>query len=130
MAQPLELRLPLLKHPVVAIASRARAEWRRSDPRPKPLLIDAVGPRLPSHVWRRKKQGFAFPWESWLRGALAPRAADALASRQTWAELGLNPAAVGRFWDRFQLEDPAIPAVGVLALIVLRDYAERHRLSV
>ncbi|HEV8246306.1 MAG TPA: asparagine synthase (glutamine-hydrolyzing), partial [Polyangiaceae bacterium] len=48
MAQPVELRLPLLEHSVVEQAARARADWRRPDPRPKPLLVDAAGPRLPS----------------------------------------------------------------------------------
>ncbi len=130
MAHPLELRLPLLEHRVVANAARARAAWRRPDPRPKPLLIDAAGPRLPAQVWRRKKHGFALPWESWLRGALERRAASALAEGDTWTSLGLSAPEVSRFWRRFCERDPAIPAVGVLALVVLGDFARRHALRV
>lgn len=129
MAQPLELRLPLLEHPVVASAARARSEWRRPDPRPKPLLIDAAGPRLPSAIWRRKKQGFTLPWEAWLRGPLAPRARNCLSGQGAWSELGFDAAAVERFWQRFERQDPAVPALGVLALMVLADFAQRHQLT-
>jgi asparagine synthase (glutamine-hydrolysing) len=129
MAQPLELRLPLLEHAVVASAARARAHWRRPDPRPKPLLIDAAGPRLPSAVWRKRKQGFTLPWEAWLRGPLAARAVDSLGSRSVWQDLGFDAAAVQRLWQRFQRQDPAVPALAVLALMVLGDFAGRFKLA-
>lgn len=130
MANAIELRVPLLEHGVVESAARARAEWRRADPRSKPLLIDAVGPRLPREVWSRKKRGFTFPWTEWMHGALAGRCADAVVDPRRWQPLGFDTAEPGRFWTRFKRHDPAVGGLQMLGLLVLSDYAERNHLSV
>src|SRR5262249_20232348 len=101
---------------------------KRPDPRPKPLLVDAVGERLPAFVYTRPKQGFTFPWEAWLRGPLRDRAHHALANADVWKALGLNPVAPIRLWDRLMRKDRRVAALQVLALVVLEDFATRHGL--
>jgi asparagine synthase (glutamine-hydrolysing) len=128
MVHHIELRLPLLEHYTVGRAASARGAWRRPDPRPKPLLVDAVGSRLPDRVWRGKKRGFTFPWQTWLSGPLRERAAAALESR-VLAEAGLEPRAVSDVWRRFLAGDRRVSALEVLALVVLEGYLSRHRLS-
>lgn len=128
MAHGLEVRVPLLDHRVVEQAIRMPGAWKRPDPRPKPLLVDAVGPRLPRSVYTRPKRGFTFPWDAWLRGALRERAVGALAARDTWSRLGFDPSAPTRLWERFLRGDPGVAALQVLALVVLGDYAARHDL--
>jgi len=128
MVHGLELRLPLLEHYVVATAAKARSEWRRADPRPKPLLLDAVGRGMPASVAAAKKRGFTFPWRAWLAGPLGERAAAALAS-PSLRDAGLAPRAVGELGRSFRGGDPSVNALEVLALVVLEGYLTRHRLS-
>ena len=73
MAHSLELRVPLLDHPIVEfVASQPDAVKQRAG-RYKPLLVEALGDLLPAEVSTRPKRGFTFPWQQWTRGPLAPR---------------------------------------------------------
>jgi asparagine synthase (glutamine-hydrolysing) len=128
MAHGLELRVPLLDHRLVEQVAALPGACKRPDPRPKPLLLDAVGGRLPSLVYSRPKQGFTFPWAAWLRGPLRRRAARALENDAVWSGLGLDPAAPVRLWQRFLGKDSRVAALQVLALVVLEDFASRHGL--
>ena len=70
MAHALEVRTPLLHHPlweyVMPLAGRLKL-----DPRlPKPLLLRAVGERLPEEIYLRRKMGFTLPFELWMRNGL------------------------------------------------------------
>jgi len=128
MANSLELRVPLLDHRLVEIACSLPGRWKRPDPRPKPLLIDAVGSRLPARVPHRKKRGFTFPWEAWIRGALKEKARASIHAEDVWKRLGVNPGAASKLWDRFGAQDPRCGAPQMLALWVMSDFAARHRL--
>lgn len=73
MAHSLELRVPLLDHPIVEfVAGQPDAVKQRAGAY-KPLLVDALGDLLPEEVSTRPKRGFTFPWAQWTRGPLAPR---------------------------------------------------------
>lgn len=128
MASQLEIRVPLLEHYVVAGAARARAFWRRPDPRPKPLLVDAAGPRLPERSFKAKKRGFTFPWRAWLEGPLAQRAADGLRAG-AWDRLGVDPAAVDATWRAFKSGDRRVSELQIIGLLVLETYARSHGLT-
>ena len=93
MAHGLEIRVPLLEHYAVARAAGAASSWRRADPRPKPLLVDAVGERLPARSWQAKKRGFTFPWRAWLSGPLRGRVEEGLRSTAL-RDGGFAPAGV------------------------------------
>jgi asparagine synthase (glutamine-hydrolysing) len=128
MRHGLEIRVPLLEHYVVAEAARARGEWRAPDPRPKPLLIDAAGSRLPPRSFQAKKRGFTFPWRAWLAGPLREKAEFAC-THDRFSDAGLEPRAVRSIWRGFIAGDPRVSELEVVALLVLGDYLERHRLS-
>jgi asparagine synthase (glutamine-hydrolysing) len=128
MVHGLELRVPLLDHRLVEQTAALPGACKRADPRPKPLLLDAVGKRLPSLVFQQPKRGFTFPWASWLRGPLRARTAQALTNADVWKELGLHPSAPLRLWHRFENQDPRVSALQLLALVVLADFAVRHGL--
>jgi asparagine synthase (glutamine-hydrolysing) len=124
MRHALELRVPLLEPYVVEHAARARSEWRKPDPRSKPLLVDAAGPRLPERAWRAKKRGFTFPWASWLRGPLRSRATDSLAGGRL-ANIGLDAGAARAIWQRFERGDDATSPLQIIALMVLESLVAR-----
>jgi asparagine synthase (glutamine-hydrolysing) len=128
MIHGLEVRVPLLDHKLVELIATMPGSWKRPDPRPKPLLIDAVGPRLPQSVYTTPKKGFTFPWDAWLRGPLQQRAAVAMNHASVWRELGLHPSAPPRLWRRFLSGDRRVAALQVLAMVVLEDFATRHKL--
>ena len=130
MAHALEVRVPLLEHYVVERAAAADSRLRRSKPgAPKPLLLSAVGPRLPELAYRTKKRGFTFPWQPWLRGALRERARAAASARDTWRSLAVEPAAVASIFSRFDAGDRSLSALQILAFVVLEDFARRHALG-
>jgi asparagine synthase (glutamine-hydrolysing) len=129
MRNGIELRVPLLEHYAAAEAARASSRFRRPDPRPKPLLVDAAGPRLPSRSWQAKKRGFTFPWRAWLEGPLRERAEAGLAG-DGLRNAGLEPAAGRGVWSAFAAGDPRVSELEIIALLVLTDYVERNRLTV
>jgi hypothetical protein len=47
-----------------------------------------------------------------------------------WQDVGLEPAAAAATWDRFRAGDPTLSPLQVLGLVVLGDFAARHRLAV
>jgi asparagine synthase (glutamine-hydrolysing) len=67
MAHGVELRVPLID-PRLAECMFSVPGRRKLDKRvPKPLLVNAVEPDLPPEIIHRRKQGFTFPFERWLR---------------------------------------------------------------
>jgi len=128
MAHGLEIRVPLLDHRLVEEVAALPGSLKQADPRPKPLLLDAVGPRLPRHVYSLPKRGFTFPWASWLRGPLRQRAVATLSGGSVWKGLGILPEAPLTLWRRFESRDKRVAALQVLALLVLADFAARHGL--
>jgi asparagine synthase (glutamine-hydrolysing) len=131
MAAAIEYRVPFLDHRLVEAVFSMPADWKRADPRPKPLLLDAVGSNLPSGIWQKPKRGFTFPWVVWFArgGVLAATAQDAAHDAATWRQLGIRPSAVAEIWRRFTAGDRRISPFQMLALVTLRDYAGRHRLQ-
>jgi asparagine synthase (glutamine-hydrolysing) len=129
MAHGLELRVPLLDHELVSAVASLPGSWKRSSSAPKPLLVDAVGPRLPSRVRSVRKRGFTFPWAEWFRTDLASVSSDRLTDTSIWRNIGINPSVPLELWKRFQRRDPAIGGLHILGLIVLADVVSRQRLA-
>ncbi|HEX6766863.1 MAG TPA: asparagine synthase C-terminal domain-containing protein, partial [Polyangiaceae bacterium] len=128
MAHGLEIRVPLLEHYVVAEAARAESAWRKPDPRPKPLLVDAVGARLPPRVWQAKKRGFTFPWRAWLSGPMRGRVEDGLRS-SSLRDAGFEPAGIEAIRRGFLDGDRRVSELEVLALLVLEHHFRTHGLT-
>ena len=131
MAAPIEYRVPLLDHELVELAFAAPGQWKRPDPRPKPLLLDLVGSRLPPAVWKSPKRGFTFPWQSWLSpgGALTELAEGVARDAETWRTLGIRPEGAARAWERYSAGDKRVSPLQVLALIALHSFVLQHRLQ-
>ena len=68
MAHSIEARVPYLDHRLVEHVLALPAALKLDRARPKPLLLDALGDRLPREVWDRPKMGFTLPMASWMRG--------------------------------------------------------------
>jgi asparagine synthase (glutamine-hydrolysing) len=128
MAVGLEVRVPFLDHLFVETAAPLPGRWKRNDGRAKPLLLDAVGPRLPGWIATQRKRGFAFPWRAWLVGPLRARAHAALSNRDVWRTVGLAEEKPEEMWFRFLRDDARVGASQIIALWVLAEYAQAHTL--
>jgi len=67
MAHSIETRVPYLDHRLVETVLGLPAALKLDRARPKPLLLDALGDRLPREIWDRPKMGFTFPMAAWMR---------------------------------------------------------------
>jgi asparagine synthase (glutamine-hydrolysing) len=128
MAVGLELRVPLLDHLFVETAVPLPGRWKKSDGRAKPLLLDAVGPRMPQWVGTQRKRGFTFPWRAWLIGPLRERAHAIVSNRDVWRVLGIEEEKPEEMWFRFLKNDARVTAAQIVALWTLAEFATRHTL--
>ena len=77
MAHSVELRVPFLDHGLVEYCLGAAVARPR-----KVLLLEATKDLLPSEVYKRPKQGFELPMESWMRGSLRPYVREGVSKLQ------------------------------------------------
>ncbi len=96
MAHSLEVREPLMDHPLVEWLASLPSSLKVRGQEGKYLLKKTMEPYLPSELMYRPKQGFAVPLARWFRGPLRQRVTDAV--------LGSRLAATGVFNPRYLKE--------------------------
>jgi len=69
MANSLEIRSPFFDHDLVSYVLSV-SDSMKYPHSPKKLLVDAIQPMLPYEVVHRKKMGFSFPWDQWMKKEL------------------------------------------------------------
>lgn len=69
MANSVEIRSPFFDHDLVSYALSVN-DTMKYPHTPKKLLVDALGSLLPHDIVHRKKMGFSFPWDQWIRHEL------------------------------------------------------------
>ena len=89
MAHSLEVREPLMDHPLVEWLASLPSSLKIKGNKGKYLFKKAMEPLLPNEVLYRPKKGFAVPLARWFRGPLKQRMRDAV--------LGDTLAATGIF---------------------------------
>lgn len=95
MAHGLEVREPLMDHPLVEWLAGLPSHLKLRGGEGKWLLKKAMEPHLPNNILYRQKMGFAVPLARWFRGPLRARVRTALLE----GELGSTG-----FFDRGYLE--------------------------
>ncbi len=78
MAHSLEVREPLMDHPLVEWVATLPSDLKLRGTNGKHLLKKALEPHLPNDVLYRPKMGFAVPLARWFRGPLRQRVRDSL----------------------------------------------------
>lgn len=78
MAHSLEVREPLMDHPLVEWLATLPTSMKVGGQEGKVLLKKAMEPMLPNDVLYRPKMGFSVPLARWFRGPLAQRVRDAV----------------------------------------------------
>jgi asparagine synthase (glutamine-hydrolysing) len=78
MAHSLEVREPLMDHPLVEWLASLPSTWKVRQGEGKYLLKKAMEPHLPAGILYRPKKGFDVPLAAWFRGPLRRRVRDAV----------------------------------------------------
>jgi asparagine synthase (glutamine-hydrolysing) len=63
----LEIRMPFLDKELMIMSAIVSESIKYNKSMPKYLLVKAFENELPKEIWKRKKQGFTFPFEGWLK---------------------------------------------------------------
>ncbi len=102
MAHSLEVREPLMDHPLVEWAATLPSSLKMHNGNGKHFMKKALEPRLPHDVLYRPKMGFAVPLARWLRGPLQQRMRAALLDGPMLDGGWFNPAVVRQMVEQHQ----------------------------
>lgn len=119
MAHASEIRVPFFDHELIEYVLQVPDIFKQST-YPKKLLVEAAGNLIPDEIVFRKKMGFVFPWEYWIKNELRSFCEiriKSLAQRELF-----NERALIDYWNRFIKGDKKILAVKIWMLVVLEDW--------
>ena len=102
MAHSLEVREPLMDHPLVEWLAALPSSLKVRGSEGKFLLKKAMEPHLPNEVMYRPKMGFAVPLSRWFRGPLKQRVRDALLGDRLAATGIFNQSYLAELLDQHQ----------------------------
>lgn len=124
MAHALEVRVPFFDHDLVAFVMGIPDAVKRGS-YPKQLLVDSLGDLLPPALVHRKKMGFVFPWEQWLRGPLRAFCADRFTQFSQRACVA-KPDQLLQVWTDFQAGKGPWLWTHIWLPVVLEDWLQRN----
>lgn len=67
MWHSIEVRVPFLDYDLITAVQKISSSLKFDHPQSKFLLIDSFKDILPKEIWIRKKQGFVFPFDNWMK---------------------------------------------------------------
>ena len=126
MAVSLEVREPFFDQDLVEFVL-AIPDHLKKPVYPKSLLVESLKPLLPEEIVFRKKQGFLFPWDVWLRTELKTFCEERL-QRISQRSFIHGPALMD-YWRRFLAGDKNIRWGEIWLFVVLEYWLERNQLS-
>jgi asparagine synthase (glutamine-hydrolysing) len=125
MAHALEVRVPFFDHDLVEFAMGIPDAIKQPKRYPKQLLVESLGDLLPQGLVHRKKMGFVFPWEQWLRGELASFSHDRIHQFNARG-LVANYEALPSIWHEFQAGRGPWLWPHIWLFVVLEEWLQRN----
>lgn len=123
MAVSLEVREPFFDHELIEYVLQV-PDHLKHPVFPKQLLVESLGDRLPSEIVHRRKQGFVFPWEQWMKTELrnfCEAAIQELSQRDF-----INGQALQLQWQQFLKGDPSIRWIELWLFIILSHWLNKN----
>jgi asparagine synthase (glutamine-hydrolysing) len=125
MAASLEIREPFFDQDLVEFVLAIPDDLKKPT-YPKSLMIESIKPLLPDEVVFRRKQGFLFPWNDWLKNELrsfCDKQINNMAERPF-----IKRQALLSYWRRFLAGDKSTRWSEIWLFIVLEYWLERNEI--
>lgn len=126
MAVSLEVREPFFDHDLVEFVM-AVPDALKKPLYPKSLLVESLKPLLPDEIVFRKKQGFLFPWNLWLKNELRSFCDQRI--RNMAQRPFINGEKLLTWWQQFLDGDPHIRWAEIWLFIVLEYWLEKNNVD-
>jgi asparagine synthase (glutamine-hydrolysing) len=123
MAVSLEVREPFFDHDLVTYVLGV-PDTLKFPHTPKSLLVDSLQGLLPPEIVHRRKQGFLFPWEIWMKRELYDFC-DQRLKRMAERDF-INGKQLLIYWERFQKGDPGVRWMELWLFVVLEYWMEKN----
>ena len=126
MASALEVRVPFLDYTLAEYVLGVNDKYK-SPVFPKKLLVDSLNGLLPDEIVHRKKMGFTFPWEQWMRGELKSFCGDRIMSlaRRPF----INGKELEKRWHDFVSGQPGTRWPEIWICVVLEDWLTANQIE-
>lgn len=124
MANSIELRNPFLDHSLVQHVWNL--EHKKISP-PKNLLLDAFINELPDYILNKKKSGFTFPWDKWMRSSLNSFCSQQM---QFLESTGLfKEGSIAMVWQQFESKSKSFTWSRVWPLVSLAYWIKENNIE-
>jgi len=123
MAVSLEVREPFFDHDLVEFVL-AVPDNLKNPVYPKKLLVESLNDLLPSEIVHRKKQGFLFPWQLWMKKELrsfCEKNLKLMAERDF-----VNGKNLLTYWQRFLNGDSEVRWMEIWLFVILQYWMEKN----
>ncbi len=126
MAQALEIREPFLDYKLIDFVLGINDE-KKYPHTPKKLLVDSLGNLLPSEIINRKKMGFTFPWQIWLKKDLKSFCEKNITEFSNYDFC--NKDGILNLWKGFLNNDDTITWSRIWHLVVLNNWIKENKID-
>jgi asparagine synthase (glutamine-hydrolysing) len=130
MANSVELRVPFLDIDVVRRALTLPKSYHQQFWKGKKITREILKEICPGLPLNRKKMGFTFPWESWLRGDLKEMISETLFNKTLYKNVGLDFQEGKKIFGDFLINHPLVSWYQIWSLFTFLNWQERNRISV
>ena len=126
MAFSLEIREPFFDQDLVEFMMSVPDHFKLPA-YPKSLLVESLNPMLPDEIVHRKKQGFVFPWNEWMKKELFDFC-DAQINRIAQRDF-IQGDPLKRTWKSFVYGNPDIRWQQLWLFVVLNYWMEKSGIN-
>ena len=119
MASALEVRVPFMDHELIDYILKIPDNYKYPTT-PKKLLVDSFPDILTPDIVNRKKMGFVFPWDKWLKNELKSFVEANLLELENYPEF--NITGIQNMWSNYQKGDKSIYWTQIWGLVVLGNW--------
>jgi asparagine synthase (glutamine-hydrolysing) len=126
MKHALEVRVPFLDYALVEYVLQVKDNIKFPHS-PKQLLVESLNGLLPKEISQRKKMGFVFPWDTWMRNDLKIYCESNLFSLAHFQMFDMN--GIDALWSRFLSGDHLITWSRIWPLVVLGKWLNENKIE-
>lgn len=126
MANSLEIRVPFLDHELVEFVLSIPDNYKYPK-YPKKILVDATKGWLPDEIIHRKKMGFVFPWELWMKNELKDFCAKSISYLECNSVFNMN--VINGIWNDFLKGKSNVSWLQIWTLVVMGKWMKNNNID-